>query len=433
MSEPGLFDGVLAAGRVREVVSDAAWIQAMLDFESSLAAALADVGLIDRAHADHIAGHCRAEFYDPAELARGSVGAGNPAAPLVRALSDRVGGGHVHQGATSQDVLDTAAMIIAANSVDVMLADVRVAAECAARLAEEHIDTVQPGRTLLQQALPVTFGATAAGWLVGLVEAADRVAGLRPAVQLGGASGTLAALGDKGPEVVAALAHRLNLAEPVVPWHTMRFRVAEIAAALGAMCGVLGTIARDITLLAQTEIGEVSEVGPTGTGSSSTMPHKRNPIAAVATLGCATQAPGLVATLLQAGVQEHQRAAGAWHSEWRPLVDLLRTSGSAAYWLRTSLERLGVHPERMRANLLGSGTLTERVTTELTPLVGRQQAHDAVTACCAKAGDLVEALAGDPVVGAHLSRERLRELLNPAEYLGSSREFVQRALRRARQ
>ncbi|GAA4031577.1 3-carboxy-cis,cis-muconate cycloisomerase [Allokutzneria multivorans] len=431
MSEPGLFDGVLAAGGVREAVSDTAWVQAMLDFESALAAALADVGLVERAHAELIAKHCRAEFYDIAELSTASALTGNPAAPLVRALSDRVGDGHVHLGATSQDVIDTAAMIITRNAVAVLLDDVRAAARIAATLAREHIDTVQPGRTLLQQAVPVSFGFTAACWLVGLLEAADRLEAVEPVLQFGGASGTLAALGDRGVEVMAALARRLGLAEPVLPWHTVRLRIAEPASALGALCGVLGTVARDITLLAQTEIGEVTEEGPPGSGSSSTMPHKHNPVAAVATLGCAAQAPGLVATLLQAGVQEHQRAAGAWHSEWRPLRELLRTSGSAAHWLRTSLERLRVHPERMRANLAGD-VFAERVTTELTPMVGRQRAHDAVTRCCASGGDLVEALAADPVVGAHLNRERLTEL-SEIDHLGSAKHFVERALRRAGQ
>ncbi|SDN67892.1 class-II fumarase/aspartase family protein [Allokutzneria albata] len=429
MSEPGLFDGVLAAGSVREVLSDTAWIQAMLDFEAALAAALADVGLVDRAHANSIAEHCRAEFYDAAELAKASVHAGNPAAPLVRALSDRVGDGHVHLGATSQDVVDTAAMIVIRNATAVVLQDVHAAAQIAAGLAREHVDTVQPGRTLLRQATPVTFGFTAAGWLIGLVEAAERLEAIRPALQFGGASGTLAALGQGGVEVAAALARRLDLAEPVLPWHTVRLRIAEPAAALGALCGVLGTIARDITLLAQTEIGEVTEEGPPGSGSSSTMPHKNNPVAAVAALGCSMQAPGLVATLLHAGVQEHQRAAGAWHAEWSPLRELLRTSGSAAYWLRTSLERLRVHPLRMRANLAGDA-LVERIATELTPVVGRRRAYDAVTRCCVSGDDLVEALAGDPVVGTHLSRERLHELLR-TDYLGSAKEFVERALRRA--
>jgi 3-carboxy-cis,cis-muconate cycloisomerase len=434
MSE--LFDPVLAAGAVRDEVSDAAWLRALLDVEAALAQAEADAGLVPREHADRIAEVCREGYFDVAEIGAKAVGVGNPAAPLVREITTKVGGEaarYVHFGATSQDVMDSAAMLLAKRALEPLLEDLEAAAEQAAALARAHATTVQAGRTLLQQAIPVTFGFTAAGWLSGLDAAAQRLRGVRLAAQLGGATGTLASLGERGPEVLAAFSRRLQLAEPVLPWHTERSRIAELAGALGELSGVVGGASRTITLLAQTEVAEVAEIAD-GSGGSSTMPHKRNPVAAVAAQAAAQQAPGLVSTLLAAMTQEHQRAAGSWHAEWRPITELFRSSGSAIHWLRTSFERLRVDADRMRKNLdvTGGAILSERVTTELAKETGRLAAHDAVTECTKRAlagdGELADLLAEDPLVGKHLSRERIGELLDPAEYLGSARVFVERAL-----
>lgn len=429
-----LFDGVLAAGPVAELTGDTAWLQAMLDVEAALARAEADAGLIPSAHAVAIAGQCRAEYYDAAEIGAAATLVGNPAAPLVRALTERVPGdaaGYVHFGATSQDIVDSAAMLVARNAIAAINDDVAACGELLARLAEEHVETVQAGRTLLQHAVPVTFGLTAAGWLSGMDVATDRLAALSFAVQCGGAAGTLAALGERGPEVVSHLAARLGLAEPTLPWHTERSRIVAIATALGGVAAGVAKIARDITLLARTEVAEVSEQGPGG--GSSTMPHKHNPVAAVSAAAAAAQAPGLVATLLASSAHEHQRAAGSWHAEWRPLTELLRSTGSAVHWLRTSLERLHVDAERMchNAGLTGGLALAERVTSELVTEhgVARADAHDAVAACCAAGKPLADALAADPLVGTHLSAERIAALLDPAGYLGSARVFVERALR----
>ncbi|MDQ3463578.1 MAG: lyase family protein [Actinomycetota bacterium] len=436
MSE--LFAGLQAAGGVRDAVSDLAWVQAMLDAEAALAGALADAGRIGRVEADSIAAACDASLYDVTELGRAAVSVGNPVVPLVRELTRQAGdaGASVHSGATSQDILDTAAMLVARRAMDVLLADLAGCADAVARLAADHVDAVQAGRTLLQQAAPTTFGLTAAVWLSGLVaaEVALRQARGQLAVQLGGAVGTLAALGDDGPAVLTSMARRLDLAEPVLPWHTERSRIAALAAALGQTAGTVATIGRAITLLAQTEIGELTEEGPQNSGGSSTMPHKRNPVAAVLACSCAQQAPGLVATLLATMGHEHQRAAGSWHAEWRPLTELLRSTGSAVAWLRTSLQRLRVHPERMRRNVEAAGGLltTERVTTVLTGALGRLAAHDAVAACSRRAvdgdGDLLDLLAADPVIGGQLDRAQLRHLLDPAQYLGSAEEFVHRTL-----
>lgn len=444
MSE--LFGGVLAAGPVAAAVGDRAWVQAMLDFEAALARASATAGVIPAAAAAEIEKRCRAEEYDIAALGADAVRIGNPAGPLVRALTARVApaaAAYVHLGATSQDVLDTAAMLVTARALALLDADLTACAELLARLSDDHAETVLAGRSLLQQAPPVMFGLTAAGWLSGVVAALDqldRVRACRLAVQFGGAVGTAAALGANGIAVLGELAQRLGLAEPALPWHTERSRIAEIAGASGQTCGAVAKIARDITLLAQTEIAEVAEVGPPGSGGSSTMPHKRNPVAAVLAAGAAAQAPGLVATLLSAGAHEHQRAAGAWHAEWRSLTELLRSTGSAVHWLRVCLSRLRVDPARMRANLTASGGLlvAEHVAVELVSVsggaVGRQEAGDRVAACCAQAQseDLALALTADPVIGKYLDRGRIDELLEPSGYLGSAREFRTRAVARWR-
>lgn len=451
VSSDGLFDGVLAAGEVATLVSDTAWLQAMLDFEGALALAEADVGLLSREDAAAIAAQCRAEHFDARTIGRAATRIGNPAGPLVRALTERVGGeagGLVHWGATSQDVLDSAAMLVARGALDALLGDLERCADLLAALAADHAAALQAGRTLLQHALPVTFGLTAAQWLSGVDGAIRRLRAVRdtaPAVQFGGAAGTLASLGDHGPAVLRALAARLGLAEPTLPWHTERGRIGELACALGGTAGAVAKIARDIVLLAQTEVAEVAEAGPDGAGGSSTMPHKHNPVAAVSAAAAAAQAPGLVATLLGAAGHEHQRAAGSWHAEWRPFTELVRSTGSAVAWLRTSLERLRVDTGRMRANLelTGGLLLAERVTAELVAApdglrerVGRLAAHDAVADCCRRAaageGTLADLLAADPVVGKHLTRDRIVALLDPAGYLGSAQAFADRALARYR-
>lgn len=429
---PGLFDGVLARGRVRGEVGDAAWLQALLDVEAALARAGAAAGLFPAADAEAIAAACRAERFDAAALGAQAAAGGNPVMPLVAALTAAVpqpAAGHVHLGATSQDVLDSAAMLVCGRALGPLLTDLDAAAEFAAGLAAAHRDAPMAGRTLLQQALPITFGLKAAGWLAGLDAAAARLAEVRRsrlAVQLGGAAGTLASLGTAGPAVLGHLAGLLGLAEPVMPWHTERSRVVELAAALAAAAAAAGKVAGDVVLLAQTEVAEVAEGAP---GGSSTLPHKRNPVAAVSAIACAAQAPGLVATLLTAASgAQHERAAGAWHAEWRPLSELLRSTGSAVAWLRACLSELQVDAARMRANLERSGglLLAERVAGALTAERGRLGAHD-----------LVAQAAGETAAGARSFAEALTAagvpvadgLLDPAGYLGSAGTFVDRALR----
>lgn len=432
-----LFAGVLARGPVREAVGDRAWLQAMLDVEAGLARAQARVGLISSDEAEAIAAACDADRFAAAEIGAAAVRVGNPAQPLVRALTDAVEGdarGHVHRGATSQDVVDTAAMLVAHRALQPLLDDLAGAADAAAALARAHRDTPMAARTLLQQAVPTTFGLKAAGWMAALDAARSRLAEVRAqrlAVQLGGAAGTLASLGDRGLEVVHALAEELGLAEPLLPWHTDRTRVAELAGALGEACGAVAKAGRDVTLLSQTEVGEVREASG---GGSSTMPHKRNPVASISAVACARRAPALVGGLLAAMEHEHERAAGAWHAEWAPLNDLLVATGAAAAWLRACLEGLEVDPARMRANLelTGGLLLAERVSTALGETLGRGAAHDVVERAAAEAADsgrpFADVLRDDPQIRDRVGADAIDRLLDPAGYLGSAGALVDRAL-----
>ncbi len=379
----GLFDGTFARGGAAAAVSDEAWFRALLTVEAALARAAARLGLVPTTAADAVT----AASADPGRLDLATVvataaDAGNPVPPLVRALRDAVGERDavaVHVGATSQDVLDTALMLLARNAVAAIDADLTAAAGAAARLAAAHRDDLVMGRTLMQQALPTTFGLKAAGWLAGLDGARLRLAEVVASlpVQYGGAAGTLAASAGSGVAVRTALAEELDLVDTVVPWHTVRLPIADLAGALGAAAGVLATVAVDVVLLAQTEVGEVSEGGDSR-GGSSAMPHKRNPVAAISARACARRAPGLVATLFAAMEQEHERAAGAWHSEWPALTDLLTTVGSAASWLAESLAGLRPDTVRMAATVAAAGEpgLARAMTEALTPQRGPQAAHD---------------------------------------------------------
>jgi 3-carboxy-cis,cis-muconate cycloisomerase len=334
-------------------VGDEAWLQAMLDVEGALARASAHAGVVPAAAAEAIAAACDARRFDVAALGREAAGSATPVVGLVRALREAVGDDaaeHVHRGATSQDVLDTAAMLVARRALEPLLADAAAAASAAGALAAAHRDTPMTGRTLLQQAVPITFGLKAAGWMTAIDAACVALAAVPLAAQLGGAAGTRAGLDGRGADVAYALAGALGLDAPVLPWHGDRTRPARLAGALAVLAGALAKPARDVVLLAQQEVGEVREGGE-GRGASSAMPHKRNPVAAVSVIACAERVPGLAATVHAAMAGEHERAAGRWQAEWETLGDLLRLTGSAAAWCRDLLEGLEVDPERMRANL----------------------------------------------------------------------------------
>ncbi|SDM28354.1 3-carboxy-cis,cis-muconate cycloisomerase [Geodermatophilus siccatus] len=389
-----LLSGTFARGGAAAAVSDDAWFRALLAVEAALARAAARTGLVPATAADAVTAACaHPERLDLATVVARAADAGNPVPPLVRVLQDAVGerdAGAVHVGATSQDVLDSALLLMARDAIAAVDADLAAAAETVAELARTHRDDVLAGRTLMQQALPTTFGLKAAGWLAGLDGARLRLAEVVAAlpVQYGGAVGTLAASGGAGVALRAALAEELQLTSTAVPWFTVRLPVADLAGALGAAAGVVATVAVDVVLLAQTEVAEVAEVGE-GRGGSSAMPHKRNPVAAVSARACARRAPGLVATLLSAMEQEHERAAGAWHSEWPTLTELLTTVGSAASWLAESLRGLRPDPARMAATAAAAaeGPLAGALAEALAPTLGKGAAHDAAAAAVREARD----------------------------------------------
>jgi 3-carboxy-cis,cis-muconate cycloisomerase len=459
----GLFGGVFARGDVE--VGDTAWLQAMLDAEAALARALERAGMAPAGSGEAVTAAAVAANFDVNVLGELAALTGNPVPGLARELARQVpqtAVSAVHHGATSQDIIDTAAMLLARRAIQVILADLAQAANAAAGLAGEHRSTIMIGRTLLQQAVPITFGLVAAGWLTSVDEAREGLATVsagRLAISLGGAAGTLASLGDQGGRVAALFAEELGLARPVLPWHTDRLRIIDLGCGLARTAAALGKIARDVTLLAQSEVGEVREGaaghgarptpsrgGRPGTqpppaaqaaaqasaprrGGSSAMPNKHNPVASIAILGCTKQVPGLLATLVAAGEQEHQRAAGAWHAEWEPLTALLRLTGSASSWAAELLSGLTADTSRMAANLAATKgmPLAEHVTSLLSGVLGGAQAHDLV----AEAGEravsaglpLRDVLLSVPkleerLASAGITAEQIDSALTPAGYLG---------------
>jgi 3-carboxy-cis,cis-muconate cycloisomerase len=438
----GLFEGLFAHGDAAAQVADPALLRAMVEVEVALLHALADNDLAPAEAADELD---RAAWSGQLELSVEELGAGTgeqgtPIPALLRALRRQIpatASAYLHKGATSQDVIDTAMMLVAHRALDSILADLCAAADACAELVQVHRAAIAPGRTLLQQALPVTFGLKAAGWLSGLDGARAELTGIRDndlAVQFGGAVGTLASLGDQGLAVGAALGQRLGLAVPDLPWHTMRLRPARLAGALGTALGLLGKIGRDVVLLAQTEVAEVAEGGGQGRGGSSTLPHKRNPVGAIGLVACAQRGPGLVATMLGAMVQEHERAAGGWQAEWETLLELLRLTGSAATMSRELLSGLEVDPERMRADmdLTGGLVMSESVAAALAPSLGRSRAQELVEQAARRSIDegrgFREVLLGLPEVADALGPDGVDAALDPAGYLGVTAELIDRAL-----
>jgi 3-carboxy-cis,cis-muconate cycloisomerase len=441
LTSSDLFGTLFVPDAIREAVSDRAWIAAMLEFEAALAAAEARAGVIPDEAAAAVAAACQAERFDAEALGRAARAPGNPAAPLVRALTDAVEGDaarFVHWGATSQDVMDTAATLVARRALALIADEMDAVAAACARLADEHKGTPMAGRTLLQQALPTTFGLKAAGWLVAVLDGQRRLATVPLAVELGGAAGTLASLGGAGLRVLGLLAERLDLEEPAVPWHTARARVAELGAALALGAGALEKVAHDVTLMAQTEVAEVVEPAEDGRGGSSTLPHKRNPVGSVLAIACARRVRGEASILLAAMAQEHERAAGAWHAEWQALAGALAYTGGAAAAVREVLDGLEVRPERMRENLelTGGLVLAESVSVALGERIGRSAAHEIVEAASRRAAagrrPFREELLDDEAIRSRLSRDDLDRALDVDGYAGEAAELVERALRRYR-
>jgi 3-carboxy-cis,cis-muconate cycloisomerase len=404
------FDALFVPADVREATGERAWVQAVLDFEAALARAQGDAELA-------------AEIASSSLPSPTDASAGNPIPELISALP-----GGAHRGATSQDAMDTAAMLVAKRTLPLIDSSLARVASRAAELARSHRSTLMPARTLLQQALPTTFGLKAAGWMVGVDEARSLLGDVPLQVELGGAAGTLASFGDEGLDVLAAVATDLGLEEPVLPWHTRRVRIGQLAAALALTAGTVEKIALDVKLMAQTEVGELSESSAGGRGGSSTLPHKRNPVGAALAIACAHGARGAASVLIGAQAQEHERAAGAWQAEWEALSRALALTGGAAAALGDALDGLEVHADRMRANLdlTGGLLMTEAVAMRLDAPDAKAVVSAAASRAVASGRPLREVLIEDEAVS--LSEAEIDAALDPSAYLGSAEAFVDRAL-----
>jgi 3-carboxy-cis,cis-muconate cycloisomerase len=435
-----LGEALYATPPMSALFSGAGHIQRMLDFEAALARAEARAGVVPADAAEQIAAACRVELFDVADLLRDTATAGTLAIPLAKALTAKVGGEagrYVHWGATSQDVIDTALMLQMREGLHLLVDDLYQIGVRASELAERHRRTPMAGRTLLQQALPITFGLRAARWLSVVTRQIGKLRSLERdalALQFGGAAGTLASLGEDGPLVAHLLGEELGLSVPDLPWHAERDRIVEVAASVGIMTGAVGKIAQDVLLLSQTELGEVAEGSAPGKGGSSTLPHKRNPVDTVAAVAAARLALGLVPVISASLIQEHERAVGGWQSEWAAVPELFKYAAGTVERVRLALAGLEVSEERMRTNLgVTRGLLmAESLSMTLAARIGKQAAHRAVQAACERAvrqADSLEsvALADEHISGA-LAADEIRAALDPAAYLGSTDRFIDNAL-----
>jgi 3-carboxy-cis,cis-muconate cycloisomerase len=438
-----LLDPLFTTDQAREIFSDRGRLQGMLDFEAALAHALMLAGVAPSGVAPAIQAQCKAEFFAMDTLAREAGLAGNLAIPLVKALtaavakSDAKAAGFVHWGATSQDAIDTGLVLQLRAAFDRMARQIANLSDALARVTEQHRSTLLAGRTWLQQASPTTFGLKTAGWLDAINRDRSRVAAGRKqalVLQFGGAVGTLAALGDQGPAVARALADELKLELPSLPWHTHRDRFAEVATTLGLLVGTLGKIAGDVSLMAQTEVGEALEPAAPGKGGSSTLPHKRNPVGSAVVLAAAVRVPALVSTMLAAMLQEHERGLGGWHAEWETLPEIFLLAAGALSHTIQIVGGLEVHEEKMAHNLAATHglILAEAVAIALGKHMGKLPAHHLIERAASKALEsgrcLQDVLVEDKQVRDHLSLAEIHKLLDPKNYTGSAESMIDRVL-----
>jgi 3-carboxy-cis,cis-muconate cycloisomerase len=437
---PEQYDQMFTTPEMADIFSSAAHVKQLLRFEAGLARAEAEVGIIPQQAADAIVAACARDVVDVDNLYREAALAGTVAIPLVRMLSNEVGeggGAYVHFGATSQDAIDTALVLQMRQGLDALVKGLLEICQTCARLANDHRCTPMAGRTLLQHAVPITFGLKAARWLsltTRQVQALGQLRNESLTLQFGGAAGTLAALGDAGIPVGQRLAEYLKVPLPDLPWHAERDRIATIASSLGVTAGSMAKIANDVALLAQTEIAEVSEGIEPGKGTSSAMPQKRNPVDAMMALASARLANGIVPVILSAMAGEHERAAGGWQAEWVAIPDLFRSTSCAVDRVGRLLRDLKVHPERMQHNLSLDGGLimAESLSMALLPILGRDQAQNVVQAACKRAltngSTLSETALEDARILSALSPEAIERSLDPSGYLGSASAMIDRAL-----
>jgi 3-carboxy-cis,cis-muconate cycloisomerase len=437
------FDPLFRADDMRRVLSDRSRLQGILDFEAALARAQARAGVVPAAATVAIAGQCRAELFDMAALSQSTAIAGNPAIPIINELTRLVAAvnpaaaGYVHWGATSQDAMDTGLVLQLRQGLDLIEADAQQLGTALAKLAAEHKETPIAGRTWLQHAAPSTFGLKVAGWLCAMARHLERLRAMRPralVLQLGGAAGTLAALGDDSEKTTSLLAQELGLRPAELPWHSHRDRLVEVAVTLGLLVGSLGKMARDIALLTQSEVAEVAEPSAPGRGGSSSMPQKRNPVGCATVLAAAVRLPALVSVLLSAMMQEHERGLGGWQAEWETLPDVFLLTSGALCQMRQVVVGLRVDTERMWANLDATGGLiyAEAVGTALARAIGRAAAHERVESACRRAREigrhLLEVVLSDSEIAEHLSADELKSLFGPQPHVRAAARLVDRAL-----
>ena len=440
------FDPLFRADAMRHVFSDRGRLQGILDFEAGLARAQASVGILPAEAAAAITGQCRAELFDIAALAQATALAGNAAIPVVNELTRLVAAvnptaaRYVHWGATSQDAMDTGLVLQLRQGLDLIEADADHLCNALARLAAVHKETPMAGRTWLQHAAPTTFGLKVAGWLCAIARHLDRMRAVRPralVLQLGGAVGTLAALGDHAEKTAALLAEELHLEPPEIPWHAHRDRLIEVAAMLGLVVGTFGKMARDIALMSQSEIAEVAEPSAPGRGSSSSMPQKNNPVGCATVLAAAKRIPALVCVLFASMPQEHERGLGSWQAEWETLPEIFLLTSGALATMRHIIAGLRVDAGRMRANLDATRgqIFAETVSTALAPIVGHAAAHKLVERACRQAVEesrhLQEVVLSDAEIAGHLSATELKSFFNQLPHVQAAARLVDRALRAA--
>ncbi|WP_052283377.1 3-carboxy-cis,cis-muconate cycloisomerase [Kluyvera genomosp. 1] len=440
-----LLTPLLRTRALTDFFSDEQTVQGMLDFEAALAMAQAQCGVIPASAMHPIVAACRAENLDFPALAHDAANAGNLAIPLVKQLTQRVKAGdaeasrYVHWGATSQDAIDTGRVLQLRQALDETDKRLQRVMQVLAEQVEHHRQTLMPGRTWMQHALPITFGLKLAGTLDALLRWQQRLAEMRPrvlALQFGGAAGTLASLKLQGPEVAQRLAETLHLSLPDTPWHSQRDRIIEVASWYAGLGGTLGKLANDFSLLMQTEVAEVSEPIAEGRGGSSAMPHKRNPVGCAVILAAVQRTPGLMATLYAAQIQQHERALGGWQAEWETLPELLMLVGGVMENSEILLRGMQVNAQKMRDDLdITHGLImAESVTQALAAFIGKADAHHVVEKICHRAialdCPLQPLLENDPLVSQHLFPEQLTPLLDPANAIGSTEHFVRQVLAR---
>ncbi|MHB8381253.1 MAG: 3-carboxy-cis,cis-muconate cycloisomerase [Candidatus Binataceae bacterium] len=437
-----IYGSLFGTDEMRELISDRAQIAAMLEVEAALARAEASLGIVPRDAADAINRAARIEILAFDKLAASTGSVGYPIVELVAQLGRAAGADaarFVHLGATTQDIVDTALVLQMRRGTAVIRRDLIATARALAEQATRYRDTPIAGRSHLQHAVPITFGLKCATWAAPLaahVERLDQAAARVFVVQFGGAAGTLASLGTRGPAVAAALARELNLAAPDLPWHVTRDGIAETAAIFALICGSLSKFALDIVLLSQTEIAEVCEPHAAGAGSSSTMPQKRNPIRCEYVLAATRAVHALVPIVFSAMTQDHERSTGPWQSEALAIPQIFTLTAGALARARELAAGMIVDPARMRQNLDATRGLimAEALATILTPAMGRAAAHHAVARACDRARDenraLGDVVADDAELGRHLSRAEIDRAMDPANYPGSAGVFVDRVVAR---